>query len=1156
MKLAVLFLLCAAAASAASPAKCYAVASGNWNDPTIWAASSGGTHAGNPCTADGGAAITHYPGVSPTAIAATVPGASGKQDVAEINTGITVHVPAGTNVDLGSTTFGTSPDNSINVKATNQTTYGSLVIDNGGLVNLHGSGTTREFGQIDQYAVLQVMPGGTLWFGSTTGGPNFYVKGRLYTGCLDQAAYPTPFCTGNAGAWVTASVAGTLNITAAAALPSGLAVSDLVELNMPQTPTGVPYPYNTADDTTAPPAPPVMPTTTDTGAGKTCGSVAACVVQESTPLCVVAISGLSVTLGWPLGGTSAVPYCTGSETAIAITAAGSGNLWLNKPAFVWRDPSLFIWSRAVTYAPSSEVQRFDPTRSALLVNNIISNVAGDGPGRLGDSSLSVASNNWHGNNTSTGATAPCAFLSIADVTSNGCYMDQDRGVLFAYGFAVSFTGSMSYTTVGCASSCSAGLAAIYVPGSITPPDATVRQYNAMVFGNTDFRNLMKDTGGSFISFKVLDNSTNRQAGFLFNSVRMCEGLVGVGSIASPTVGFVAASSSTPLQINSNSIFRSSVGLNDSGIVGLGNINFWSDSDYWDFSNNYIRAVYAEVIGKLNSVVNHSTFSHGTITNNNVIDDTLFLGQASGSPSSLYPGLLFADNRITGTGSDQASSYVLAVGNIANNDAGNQALFTRNIIYGSFRPLLMTSGTTYSRNYFVYHWHHTAAVTTQGVYGGGVVSRNIFHHNVLATGNAGQGVRGLDMGWASSLLVDGITAYNNTWLGHALCVTLGDRDIYVGLLMNIQVYDNICAPDVSPTDPLTGGFALGKGNEVPNGGGGATTSSQQLQMSFVAYNAVQGTHAVYQSENPAALNANNEYNRDIVPISTNGINYNTDPARNIPGISLQNSLYSNTTAATGKVRLVRTSSSDMTLEWSTDNGASYGTPVQLNWTTAGTKYTLSVNATAGGAISDYFSVTKSAGTAWTKYIPAVDASPMPAGCPGRRWALFDLINGGAANVAYGVMQCTSTTVITMTPYVVATVPVSGDTFAVIKSEVRLFDAGGVNYVDVGIDARLLPAAAATYTDGNIALVIQDYCSPSGCAMGGLISGLPTTFTTGVSGVPLSAEPLPMYGGSAQHAFTNPLYEPGGNGWKRASSTGSYVGAIAPSSTPATPGGIIP
>lgn len=1102
-------LLLVSSLSAASPAKCYAVtSSANWNTPSIWSSTSGG--AGGTCTASGGSGVTVIGNTA--TLSAGVPGASGASDVAVINTGVTVHIPSGIGVDLGSKTYGTAGGDSITVNGSNS---GALVVDAGGLLQVNGASSTGyNWGVIN--GTMQNMPGGYIQFGAYTNGPNLNVNGQFFSGCLDQTVYPSPFCSSNSGAWATATVAPTLNITFATTTPQGLAVGAPVMINVPQG-------ASSATDTVPPPTPPLMPRTNDTGTSpmKTCGSAATCVIPESTVLCVVAVSGSQISVGWPQGGTTADPYCTGAETAINITNAGLGPLWVNIPAFIRRAPSILSWNNSGSFSPSSRAEHFDPTRTTLPIASgiVISNAAGTGPGRYGDSSINVSANNWGASNSGT----PCTFLSIADVTSSGCYMDYDRGLMVSYGFATSYTGAMTYKALSSSTPT--------VAGNITIPSGS-RTYNQMVIGNTLLTGLMKDYSDSFFNFQTIDNTATKKAAFMFNAVRYCNGLVGIGSNAVNGNNGFNANASYPLQINYNSVFPNP----DTLSVDEGNINFWGTSSNIDVSNNYFKLQRAEITSKNQSASARAYYSGVTITNNNVLGDGPFVGQTGGAATGQWPGLVISDNRVTGTGQADGSfqPYIFAFAGTANDNPGTPAIFRRNIIFSTYRAIHSTGGFQYTKNAFVQNWHHTIVMGTQSSYNGGVMANNSWDHNVFVSANESQGLDGFDSGFAESGLIDGLTMTNNTWLGHTTCFRIGDTDLESFLLLNISAYNNVCAPQAST------GAAFGKG--------GAVGSAQQNQLAYFGNNGFQGASITYASNLSSSNALNYQYNQDVLVTNANG-NYNTDSTRNVKGVMLQNSVYTNNVTG-GKLKLVVTSLSNMTLAWSSD-GVTYGTAVQVNWTTAGTTYTTS-SASTLGATYEFFTTSVNT-TPWTQWYPkgGLGGGTRPVGCPATFWAMYT--SGANSGKPYLITQCQDTSTLTMVPNY-SSAPAAADTFAVLLPEVRLYDAGGTNYVDAGIDARSIPQTPGTYIDSGISLTQSDLCA-SGCGSGVALSGLPISYTTGVSGSPLYVEPLPMYGGSAQHLFQYSGYVPTGTGWQKAGVGGTYIGAIAPVS-PTTPTGIVP
>jgi hypothetical protein len=1096
-------------------ATCYAVTSGNWNDPSIWSSSLGGT--GGNCGAVGGQGLPIMG--STLLVSAGVPGAAGNADLAIIKTGVTVHITAGLGVEMSNNIYNGSTGDAVTIHATDQTTYGSLVIDNKGLLEVHGaSGTNDNYMRVDQYAVFQIMPGGSFWIGNYNNVPNVNVYGRFYSGCLDQTTYPTPFCAGNAGGWVTASTGASNNITAVSSLPSGLAVGDLVELNLTQSPTTVSYPY-AINGTTPPPTPPVLPTTNDSGISpmKTCGSVGSCPIPESTPVCVVGISGSSITLGWPQGGTTAKPYCTGAETAINITSAGSGQLWLNKPAFMWGDPSQFTWSTAVSQpsisGPSSS-SNLDGTHTGLMLGDTpvpISNAAGTGPGRIGDNSLTLSLTNP--------SLSSCSFLNMQSVTSSGCYINYDKAYLLAYGYygtgttAGAITGSLSYTGASGDS---------FTGGHLVIPSGT-RQYNSLVLGNTDIRYLMNDFSNSFIQVSNLDNTTNRKIAFSYNTLRMSNNVLGFGD-ASQSTTFAPTNT---FQVIGNSWFSSSIAESNNAV----DIDFWSNASNFDISQNHVDSTHYFLKCGIYTNTAFSTFT-GTITNNDILDDSFIAG--TNTPSCNWTGNLIQDNRITGTGTAGSggggTAFVMPIGGLDNPTPSNPNLVKYNILYGTYRGGSLTRGTTWDHNIFLNQSHHGLVLGNAessfsgGLSGGGEAITN----NIFAAYGPRQALGAINLGFIDSTFLDGITIANNTILGStAACVELGDTDPSFGLLINLNIYNNICAP---ASDPMF----------IKYGDGAGIMSQRQL--TYIAYNALQGSGAPFAgiTNNPNNI-PNPEYNRDVIVTNTHG-NYNADTLRNVTGVAIQNPTYS-TNQTGGALKFTHTSNSNMTLAWALD-GVTYGTAAQLNWGGSGQSYTIS-NVTDPGNTHQTVIVSVT-GTPFG-VIPNSSGTPtgyVPTNCPMDRWAL--MTSGTNAGTAYAIVNCASSNSLAFAPHTLGIA--NGDTFVILKSEARLFDSGGTNYVDVGIDARTLPTT--TQTDTGINLTMTDYCSNAACGSGSVVSGLPTTFTAGVTSSPISpAVYLPASGGSAEAAFASSDYVPSGSAWKTASNTGSYIGAIAPTgSTP--------
>lgn len=1132
----IILALLALSIPAVAGSRCWAIANittvADWKTTSKWASTVGGS--GGTCAAAGGGGLPIY-GNTET-LPAGVPGAAGAGDFVGVKTGVVVRVAAGLGVELGTISANTAP--AVEVNATDATTYGAFLVDSGGLASLKGnSNTTSPLRKIDRYAVFQVMPGGwTYNHGNTGSAPADTINGRVYVGCDDQTSYPSPFCTsGTAGIWVTPSVASTLNFTAASTLPSYIAVSDLVELDrVPQQVLA--YPYTAIDGATPPPPFPNMPTTNDTGSSpmRTCGSLATCLVPDSTPLCVVAISGTSVSLGWPQGGTAAVPYCTGAETALAITDVGSGRLWLKKPAFFWGLASDFVWNTARTKTFSSTLGNFDSIRSAASLGvGPVSNVAGDGPGRAGDNSLSITGSNFN---------APCTALRIEDITSANqqCFVDYARAAIYAYGRLLQFTASASFTTpITPTSTMFAGF---------SMGISTDQSYAEMVFGNVDIQYLFATTSqNAVITLRGTDNTANHRVGFRHATVRMCGLLLGAGSNTLP----ITADTSHQVEITENAVFA---GSGTSSAVG--NFGFVGTAQNVDVSRNFFDDWHSSIYCKLTSTATFSTFTHVTATHNMAMTESFFGDSvtAGATPACQWPGALVQQNRVQGGQGAIAPLFGPWAGSIMaphNKDANSRITIRYNFFYGIYRMGQLQANTDFSYNVVALNWHHLgllgenengAANSITSV----TLSQNVtVDHNVmLMADNATQTVACWELGYNEMGLIDNPRFYNNTCAGMALGgFGLGDLidSSSSQLIVALRAHDNIFAT-VARTAPNNGaGFSRNQFNTATSG-----PIMMQSQRSYVGNNSMQGTLPITQGAPTPSVNSipNPDYGRNAM-VAWAGGNYNIDPARTIAGVAIQNPSYSvNKTGAA--MKLIVTSLSSMTLAWAV-NGSSYGAAEQLNWAGAGTTYTVS-SQTDPGAVFNFSSVT----VGGTPFV-GMGATNKPAStsCPTARWLIVVSATTIPAGTAYAIASCgNGSSDIDAATGRLNLVPresrwVAGDVVAVIKAEARLMDVNGTDYVDAGIDARSVPNAAATYTDTGISLSLTDYCSTaSTCASGSVVSGLPTTITSGVSNSPLIPLSPPWAGGSAEQAFTGPYYVPAGVTWKTASTTGSYIGAVAP------------
>lgn len=1122
-------LLICSSVYAASPAHCKTIP-GNiavYNDPANWS-SDGVTPLS--CTASGGAAKTIWGNT--VTLTAGVPGAAGAGDTIDITSGTILNIPNTTFPEYSSST--TSLSDAIHIIGNSPSNRGVLIINAGASIMVHGaSGSGLNFITIDQYGVLCVQPNGYLIQGAYTNGPGINVSGGLYVGQGDQTLYPVPAAcqVGNAGGWVTASVATTLNFTGT--LPVGLAVGRLVELDAVNQPNGA-WPYTSIFDGVTPPTvPPVMPLTNDSG---TCVALASCYVPQSTLLCVVAISGNAVSLGYPLGGNPWKPYCTGSEVAIAITNAGSGQLWLKEPAFFSGiDPDLVTWNNSKTYAPSAVLSFMDGVRSSLSIPlSPISNAAGTGPGRPGDTNLSASAFTLPSGLTLSN----CTKLRVNDVaTGTDCFVDPSYGVIVAHGYGLTWTsnGNITYKngTAGGSTGCSLG-------GTVIP--SGTRTYNEMIFANAEIWNVQGFYNYACIQFSGLPNTANNRAGVLHSTMRNSFNEIGIYGGTQDI--------NHPLEFN----YNVTLNVNVTGVNGGPHFVFWGPVSNVDISNGRHMGVQPLVGGATSLSSTLVTFDTVRVTNNFATSDVFWGG--NGAQADNWSNTWIQQNHIQGYGIGDGGSgnnfpgYVFAFGGLPGNHgptgATNKNIVRGNYLFGNFRDFLAYTNVRITQNAGAWAQHHIGVLATSysvEYHTGGVNDNVEVDHNLFVSpAPSNQSLFAWQTGYDGYNYATNFWFHHNTALGMTTGFMWGDTDTNGTLMAAGSATDNILIPASS---------APGLTKTEPSG-------FTQASILLASGNAAQGSGTFYQGVgggNPNAVPNPNYYRNGTATIA--GANYNAvATSRNITGITIQNPNFQAQKILT--LHFAHASSSDMTLAESSNAGSSYGTAVQLNW--SGTTYTVA-SVVDDGAVFDYLKVNFT-GTPF-----AVSTPPVSALCPLSRYAV--MLTGANAGTVYAIPNCMSSSQLVFSPRITGIA--GGDSVLILKSEITLLDAAGANGIDVALLGTLQSLPTTAQTDNGIVIAPSDACAHAGdCGLLGIISGLPTTFTPGVwngtagSNSPIWPVALPEMGGSFESAAcagqticgATKYFVPAGSAWPFVGQNGGYIGFTNIYPALPVPSGMVP
>lgn len=1163
MKRIALLLFLSLPVFAASPATCYP-ASGvtnmtNWNLAANWSSSAGGS--GSTCGATGGTSVS-YRGATVT-LAAGVPGASGSKDRVVLPSSGSGIFHFSVNVELG------DPSSSATVAALIIGSTSTPIIDDGVLLSLRGYGTVGSgTGGIGaNNSVVEQMPGSGVWWDTAGVAPNngeWQTNARWHVGCGDLIKAPTGQCTENAGASESVSAAspGVWTAGLGTTQPTGWHVGDLVEINpIPQavtTGTGAvgppyaPFPcvrqYDSIVNATlvvscTPPAdfsaPPNYPITTDSA---TCNTLASCPVPIGIPLCIVSASPLE--LGWP---TSLALSCAGS-VAMNISNAGTGWMWMHKPAFFWGLPSNLSWSTAQSLSSASPTASFDAIESTFDMYAPISNAAGTGPGRKGDNSFSVSA-------ISVAPTTGTTYTSLLvekdrpwDLTKNGdFYINYSLGQMFLYGGYVIPTISATWKTL---SNNPLRTPHFTFPGTCT----TNREF---LMENADVQFLFSNASGSVLPFDIHDFCTTSATASIRwehttmrNNGRMFAMANNVGTALKP------------ITFNSNAHYNSSTGNpgtnQDAQAVWA---TFNGGNNFIDYSNNYLENHYGQIYcsGTNNQTLTNTNL---TITNNVGYYIRLLWCQGNGH-NNKSPDLLLQRNRATTDGSFDAATepgFESVTVDSYMGTPNHPAIYEWNHTYGQLRGHFFDSYSDTRYNYDAWFRHHGAIPQA----GENHLVGAAYHHNI--GGEKGHDDGCVASGYDGIQLIDQLYIYNITCTGTIYSgLTIGDQ----GDASNILATGLVTMDSVVQTDTASpiGSIPVGAITLTQNNNGNAFT---QYGCMMCGWNTLYGSGLPYAgAHGTVPPNMVDPTLHRFTNPKQAGVPYNTSSAKNIGGSALQNPTYTGNTVVAGILQWLYTNGTNITVSWDDGLGTGAGAAQQISWGGSGVSYIpLGVSETDDQQIA-YITMPVSWGTQ-TDY---------QTGCPDATWA--KITTGTAIGKVYAVIRCGGTgnsvvpspvpsNLIALIPDPVLDGYASGDHFVIYQSTIVLPNGNGSQTVTLAIDPRSTPTT--TQTDTGISLNLVDYCA-SGCS-GTLNPAIPggtqndvNSFlwgtATGSGGVAGTNAPVncsiaePMRGGNIVTAFAaGSCYIPTGSAWLTAGHNGGKIGAAGTLTDPVTPTFFLP
>lgn len=711
----------------------------------------------------------------------------------------------------------------------------------------------------------------------------------------------------------------------------------------------------------------------------------------------------------PQGGSTIQVSCTSDyQTGIVnkgtIEAIGSAG---NYVTFTVPDAKKPLWNTAVTATDVTSVGTnyywYDYQKKlrqfAFSSNYWIANAAGTGIGLFGDSSVVISNINASYPNILTTEVA-----TLAEVDATGEYwVDYDLGqVIFYYDSQGQMINGVpckvAYKYMNPAQT-------MYGWG-IKSVGATT--YNEALFDYCKFEYMGTYSGvAAAVHGLVLDGhkstaNTPNRVFYLKNSVFNYMGkLIQIIN----TDGTAA----DPILITGNRFNQAYSGL----------YFYRAPATYFKFANNTHNhsTTFATIV-----VITNITDFIGWEISGNTIRGNNFLQGTSGAN---FAGLSIKNNTVNGLGMHGDARLISQVSGTTN----NPVVIENNTFNNTFRLFHFESNSVFKNNYIVNTYHHTHPTSP-----------------------------------VADVLIQNTELYNNFYYGFMLSPTIEIGYNYKQHVDKLFFYNNtivsngtISYGDISDTNTATAITRSRIFNNLIYATNSGAYAFQRRDASSVSLNRIQQDVFDY---NLAYNQATGRYESDLNGEATytkGGSNYNLldGASRNLTGLSLQNSNYSFTDKT---IRYTYTSATDVTMEWCDAGPVNCGTPVQmvLASDTVSSATRIAVNSISG----------LSAGTLVTATAAKYNTTWTNAAYPGLHWLRM---TSGAESTTYPwhvITTVTDAVTLNVVPgwgnAVGGTAPSNGDTYAIYKTEARLYDSGGSNYLDVGMYWRDMPMISADDT----------------------------------------------------------------------------------------------
>ncbi len=466
-------------------------------------------------------------------------------------------------------------------------------------------------------------------------------------------------------------------------------------------------------------------------------------------------------------------------------------------------------------------------------------------------------------------------------------------------------------------------------------------------------------------------------------------------------GPVTGTASDPILINGNTIYAV---LGDAWGGAL--TSSLTASSYVSLQNNIVPdGIFAApfLLAKVNGAI--LTMPGWTIQGN-IVQVASF--ESDPPLAVVWPGSVMVGNFIMGFSGGFDGREIAGFGGTS----GHSTLISRNVFVHPHRVLNLASYQQFSDNYIADYDHH--GVNGPSNSADSLVTTVQLLRNIFTNGN---GNSSFELGYVTHVWMDNVSIAQNTSIQkNNGSLEFGDEadGNSASFFTNLNIYNNLFAMSANGVSRLAD----------------TLTSNSRVHL--------------YRADWSDFYNDTTTYIglKTFSTFTWNGGEYDNSSVRNVKGVSLGDTNYTSPQSGLS-VTWTYTSPTNVTL------ALNHGTPVQLE------SYDGHVNSATNITTAGIAGLYSGSLTDNSQNFPTALNNPAtPIG-------MWVEITGGTGTGQIRRVSAATAHVLTVVP-AWSTVPDTSSTYVLYKSEVKLIDANGVNYVITGVDLRSTPISSATDT----------------------------------------------------------------------------------------------